>query len=121
MPSFAGTVVSKEVVGRGIPLAPTFRFAVDRAYKGAVFSEQIVASRHDEGACGLDPDVGSTWVIFAIDGIEGQGDRAVNRLITTLQAATCPLASRLRCSGSPGHRSMEYPIGRRDPPIPTGS
>lgn len=87
---FRGTVVSKEVVGRGDTARTDIRFAVDRVYKGAVFREQIVASRHDEDACGLDPDVGSTWVIFAIEGIEGQGDRAVNRLITTLCSGNLP-------------------------------
>ena len=43
---FRGTVVSKEVVGRGNGARTDIRFAVDRVYKGAVFSEQIVASRH---------------------------------------------------------------------------
>jgi len=87
---FRGTVVSKEVVGRGDAARTDIRFAVDRVYKGAVFSEQIVASKHDEDACGLDPNVGSTWVIFAIEGIEGEGDRAVNRLITTLCSGNLP-------------------------------
>jgi len=87
---FRGTVVSKEVVGRGDTARTDIRFAVDRVYKGAVYSEQVVASRHDEDACGLDPDVGSTWVIFAIEGIEGEGDRAVDRLITTLCSGNLP-------------------------------
>ena len=65
---FRGTVVSKEVVGRGDAARTDIRFAVDRVYKGAVFDEQVVASEHDEDACGLDPEVGSTWVIFAIEG-----------------------------------------------------
>ena len=73
-------------------------------YKGAVFDEQVVASEHDEDACGLDPDVGSTWVIFAIEGVEGEGDRAVSRLITTFAAAICPPALHQPCSALPDHR-----------------
>ena len=87
---FRGTVVSKEVVGHGDAARTDIRFAVDRVYKGAVFDEQVVASEHKEDACGLDPDVGSTWVIFAIEGVEGEGDRAVSRLITTLCSGNLP-------------------------------
>jgi hypothetical protein len=87
---FRGTVISKEIVGRRDAARTDIRFTVDRVYKGAVFSEQVVASRHDADACGLDPEVGSTWVIFAIEGIEGEGDRAVNRLITTLCSGNLP-------------------------------
>ena len=98
---FRGTVVSKEVVGRGDAARTDIRFAVDRVYKGAVFSEQIVASKHDEDACGLDPNVGSTWVIFAIEGIEGEGDRAVNRLITTLCSGNLPTGIAPAVLGNP--------------------
>ena len=87
---FRGTVISKDVIGRGDSARTDIRFAVDRVYKGTVYSEQVVASDHDTDACGLDPDLGSTWVIFAIDGIEGEGDRAVNRLITTLCSGNLP-------------------------------
>ena len=87
---FRGTVISKDIVGRGDAARTDIRFAVDRVYKGAVYSEQVVASDHDADACGLDPDVGSTWVIFAVEGIEGEGDRAVNRLITTLCSGNLP-------------------------------
>jgi hypothetical protein len=102
---FRGTVVSKEVVGRGDAARTDIRFAVDRVYKGAVFNEQVVASEHDEDACGLDPDVGSTWVIFAIEGIEGEGDRAVNRLVTTL------------CSGNLPTGIAPAVLGRPTPPL----
>jgi hypothetical protein len=87
---FRGTVISKEIVGRRDAARTDIRFAVDRVYKGAVYHEQVVASRHDADACGLDPEIGSTWVIFAIEGIEGEGDRAVNRLITTLCSGNLP-------------------------------
>jgi hypothetical protein len=102
---FRGTVVSKEVRGRGDAARTDIRFAVDRVYKGAVYSEQVVASEHDEDACGLDPDVGSSWVIFALEGIEGEGDQAVNRLVTTL------------CSGNLPTGIAPAVLGRPRPPL----
>ncbi len=87
---FRGTVINKEVVGRGERARTDIRFAVDRVYKGAVYREQVVASSRNSDACGLDPEVGSTWVIFAIQGIEGEGDQAVNRLVTTLCSGNLP-------------------------------
>ena len=87
---FRGSVINKEIVGRGQHTRTDIRFAVDWVYKGAVYREQVIASRHDADACGLDPVVGSTWVIFAIEGIEGEGDQAVNRLITSLCSGNLP-------------------------------
>jgi hypothetical protein len=87
---FRGTVTSKEVVGRSDRARTDIRFVVDRVYKGTVYREQIVASSRNSDACGLDPEIGSTWVIFAIQGIEGEGNRAVNRLITTLCSGNLP-------------------------------
>jgi hypothetical protein len=87
---FRGTVINKDVIGRSERARTDIRFAVDRVYKGTVYREQVVASSRDSDACGLDPEVGSTWVIFAIHGIEGEGDRAVNRLITTLCSGNLP-------------------------------
>jgi hypothetical protein len=77
-------------VGRAANARIDIRFTVDRVYKGTVYREQVVASSRDSGACGLDPEIGSTWVIFAIEGIEGDGDRAVSRLITTLCSGNLP-------------------------------
>jgi hypothetical protein len=87
---FRGTVISKDVVGRSDRARTDIRFAVDRVYKGTVYREQLVASSRDSDACGLDPQIGSTWVIFAMQGIEGEGDRAVYRLITTLCSGNLP-------------------------------
>jgi hypothetical protein len=87
---FRGIVISKDVIGRSDRARTDIRFAVDRVYKGTVYREQIVASSRDSTACGLDPEIGSTWVIFAIQGIEGEGDRAVSRLITTLCSGNLP-------------------------------
>ena len=87
---FRGTVINKEVVGRGDAARTDIRFAVAWVYKGTVYREQVVASTHDSDACGLDPEVGSTWIIFATHSIEGEGDRAVSRLITTLCSGNLP-------------------------------
>ena len=87
---FRGTVINKNIVGRSERARTDIRFAVDRVYKGAVYREQVVASSRTSDACGLNPEVGSTWVIFAIQGIEGEGDQAVNRLITTLCSGNLP-------------------------------
>jgi hypothetical protein len=87
---FRGTVINKEVVGRSERARTDIRFAVDRVYKGTVYREQVVASSRNSAACGLDPELGSIWVIFAIHGIEGEGDQAVNRLITTLCSGNLP-------------------------------
>jgi len=57
---FRGTVSSKEEVGRAGDARVDIRFTVDRVYKGTVYREQV------------------------------QGDRAVNRLITTLCSGNLP-------------------------------
>ncbi len=106
---FRGTVINKEVVGRSERARTDIRFAVDRVYKGTVYREQVVASSRDSDACGLDPEVGSTWVIFAIQGIQGEGDRAVNRLITTL------------CSGNLPTGIAPPVLGNPRPPLAGGS
>jgi hypothetical protein len=87
---FRGTVVGTKEVGRADAARTDIRFSVDRVYKGAVYREQVVASSRDSDACGLDPEVGSTWVIFAVEGIEGEGDQAVSRLVTTLCSGNLP-------------------------------
>ena len=102
---FRGTVIDKEVVGRSERARTDIRFAVDRVYKGTVYREQVVASSRDSDACGLDPGVGSTWVIFAIHGIQGEGDRAVSRLITTLCSGNLPTGI-----APPGLRNPRPPL-----------
>ena len=87
---FRGTVLDKRSVGRRAEARTDIRFAVDAVYKGEVHKEQVVASPKQATACGLDPKVGSTWVIFAVDGVEGSGNDAVQRLITTLCSGNVP-------------------------------
>ena len=102
---FRGTVLEKYSVGRGAEARTDIRFAVDAVYKGEVHREQVVASPKEARACGLDPKVGTTWVIFAVAGIEGSGDDAVQRLITTL------------CSGNVPSGTAPATLGEARPPI----
>jgi hypothetical protein len=90
---FRGTVTDLRNVGRGEDARTDIRFEVDVVYKGSVYREQVVASPRDEAACGLTPRLGSTWVIFAIDGIQGSGDEAVFRLITDTCRGNLPTGS----------------------------
>jgi hypothetical protein len=102
---FRGTVLDKRSVGRRAEARIDIRFAVDAVYKGQVHQEQVVASPKQATACGLDPKVGSTWVIFAVDGIEGSGNNAVQRLTTTL------------CSGNVPSGTAPTILGEARPPI----
>jgi hypothetical protein len=87
---FRGTVLEKHSVGRGAQARTDIRFEVDAVYKGAVHRVQVVASPKEPTACGLDPKIGTTWVIFAVEGIEGRGNDAVQRLVTTLCSGNVP-------------------------------
>jgi hypothetical protein len=81
---FRGTVIETDGVGRGSEARTDVRFRVDTVWKGTVFAHQVVATPRDSADCGLEPEVGSTWVVFALDSVEGRGDEAVARLVTTL-------------------------------------
>ena len=87
---FRGTVTALDNEGRGDEARTDIRFQVDAVYKGTVYRDQVVASARDSAACGLIPGVGSTWVIFAVAGIEGRGDDAVARLITSTCSGNLP-------------------------------
>jgi hypothetical protein len=90
---FRGRVTGKESVGWRDERRIDLRFDVDAVYKGTVYRDQVVASPIDSAACGLNPEAGTTWIIFAVEGIEGAGDDAVSRLITTLCSGNLPTAS----------------------------
>ncbi|GAA1431088.1 hypothetical protein GCM10009616_17350 [Microlunatus lacustris] len=81
---FRGTVTATDDVGGGQDARTDVRFRVDMVWKGSVFADQVVATPQDAAGCGLEPRVGSTWVVFAVAGVEGRGDDAVARLVTTL-------------------------------------
>ncbi len=80
---FVGTVTGSRRVGRGDDARTDVRFRVDAVYKGAAFADQVVATPPDADGCGLEAEVGSSWVVFAVDGVEGSGDDAVSRLVTS--------------------------------------
>ena len=101
---FRGTVTDTEEVGRRGDARIDVRFRVDAVYKGSVFRDQVVATPRNPVACGLGPEVGSTWVIFARQGVEGSGDDAVARLVTTL------------CSGNLASASAPALLGDGRPP-----
>src|SRR5215212_2715700 len=88
---FRGTVLDKRSVGRRSEARTDIRFAVDAVYKGEVHQEQVVASPKKATACGLDPKVGSTWVIFAVDGIEGSGNDPAGTAPAILGEARPPI------------------------------
>jgi hypothetical protein len=99
--AFRGTVLDKTDIGRAADARTDIRFGVDAVYKGTVFREQVVASAQDSASCGLDPAVGSTWVIFAQTGVEGSGNDAVTRLITGLCHGNIPSGSAPAILGQP--------------------
>jgi hypothetical protein len=81
---FRGTVTDTDDVDRGEDARSDVRFRVDTVWKGTVFTDQVVATPQDAAGCGLEADVGASWVVFALDSIEGRGDETVSRLVTTL-------------------------------------
>ncbi len=98
---FRGTVTAMRDVDRGEDARTDIRFDVDAVYKGTVYREQVVASPRDGAACGLTPNMGSTWVIFAIEGIQGSGNDAVLRLVTDTCRGNLPSASPPTVLGRP--------------------
>jgi hypothetical protein len=115
---FRGTVIDKKNVGRDADARTDIRFEVESVYKGVVFREQVVASPQDSAACGLDPKTGSTWVIFAFDGVEGRGDDAVSRLITTLCSGNVPSGAVPSMLGK-GRRPLDGASDREEQSINT--
>ena len=87
--------------GRGADARTDIRFQVGAVYKGTVYFEQVIASPRDSASCGLDPEVGSTWVIFAQIGIVGTRNDAVSRLITGLCHGNIPSGTAPAILGPP--------------------
>lgn len=84
---FRGTITEQTPVKKS---RIDLRIQVDAVYKGTVFADQVVATAPDSASCGLFIEVGSSWVFFAVEGTEGEGDDAVNRLITTSCSGNLP-------------------------------
>ena len=106
---FRGTVTTMRDVDRGEDARTDIRFEVDAVYKGTVYRDQVVASPRDEAACGMTPRLGSTWVIFAVEGIQGRRDDAVLRLVTDTCRGNLP-------TGNP-----PTVVGRAYEPVPGAS
>jgi hypothetical protein len=90
---FKGTVTQRERAGRGEEARVELRFAVSRVFKGFVYAEQVVATPPDSAGCGIEATVGSNWVIFATQTVEGTGDVLVTRLNTNLCSGNLPGAT----------------------------
>jgi hypothetical protein len=106
---FLGTVTEVEESRVGGERAAELRFDVSRVYKGTVYSDQVIITPADSAGCGLTPDVGSSWVIFANGVIHGEGKSAKLRLTTTL------------CSGNLSASSAPRVLGRASQPLPGAS
>jgi hypothetical protein len=87
---FRGTVTERDRTGRGEEARVELRFEVSRVFKGFVYSDQVVATPQDSAGCGIDAAVGTNWVIFATQTVEGTGDRLVTRLSTSLCSGNLP-------------------------------
>jgi hypothetical protein len=98
---FRGTVTALRKVDRGEDLRTDIRFDVDAVYKGSVHAQQVVSTPRQSAECGLTPELGTTWVIFSTQGIEGRGDEAVARLITDTCRGNLPTANAPRVLGTP--------------------
>ncbi len=97
---FVGTVLRVDEVGSRTDRRADIRFSVERVFKGTVYAEQVVASAPDPAACGLTPQPGSNWVIFAVDAVEGRGSDALFRLRTTVCSGNLPTSSAPRSLGA---------------------
>ncbi len=98
---FRGTVTALRKVDRDEDARTDIRFQVDAVYKGSVYTEQVVATPRQSTECGLTPEIGTTWLIFAIQGVEGSGDEAVARLITDTCRGNMPTVNAPRVLGAP--------------------
>ena len=73
-------------------------------YKGDVYAQQVVTSPAGPRECGINPQAGSSWVIFAEERLEGSGPEAVFRLVTEI------------CSGNVPGSGVPLTLGRGQPP-----
>jgi hypothetical protein len=106
---FLGTVTKVEQTKVGGERAAVLRFDVNRVYKGEVYADQVIVTPSDSAGCGLTPDVGTSWVIFANGTIHGDGRTAKLRLTTTL------------CHGNLATAKPPTSLGRATAPLPGAS
>lgn len=98
---FHGRVTRKSDRGPRSAQRADLRFSVDAVYKGTVYSDQVVASAQSSASCGLDPDIGTLWVIFAVEDLEGTGNDTVRRLVTSSCSGDLPTANAPAVLGRP--------------------
>lgn len=102
---FLGTVTSVEETRIAGQRAAVLRFDVSRVYKGTVYADQVIATPSDSAACGLAPQLGSSWVIFASSVVHGEGSSAKVRQTTTL------------CHGNLATTTAPPELGRASQPL----
>lgn len=107
--AFRGTVTTSKDPVRRDGQRVHLRFQVDAVYKGQVYTDQVVATADNGATCGLGATVGSTWVIFADQLLEGEGDDAVLRLVTD------------SCSGNIETGRVPTALGPSQAPVPGAS
>ena len=100
---FLGTITTVDEQGSDRVL---LRFDVSRVYKGTVYADQVITTPTDSAACGLTPEIGTSWVIFASGSIDGEGKTAKLRLHTTL------------CDGNLSTDDPPLVLGRPMQPLP---
>lgn len=107
---FTGTVTRSARNGYGADARLELRFDVSRVFKGQVYDDQVLFTAPDGGGCGLEAEVGSSWLIFATTVYDGSGDQLVSHLTSDL------------CSGSlPGSATTPAVLGRGGYPEPGSS
>ena len=107
---FTGTVTRSARNGYGADARLELRFDVSRVFKGQVYDDQVLFTAPDGGGCGLEAEVGSSWLIFATTVYDGSGDQLVSHLTSDL------------CSGSlPGSATIPAVLGRGGDPEPGSS
>lgn len=106
---FLGTVTAVQESRVGGERSVVLRFDVSQVYKGEVYADQVVVTPADSAACGLTPEVGTSWVIFANGAIQGEGRSAKLRLTTTL------------CHGNLATAKPPTTLGRATAPLPGAS
>lgn len=106
---FLGTVTEVTQSKVGGERAAILRFDVSAVYKGTVYADQVIVTPADSAACGLTPELGTSWVIFANGAIHGDGKAAKLRLSTTL------------CHGNLSTAKPPVSLGRAGAPLPGAS
>lgn len=82
--AFAGVLSDSETHSRPSPGHIELTFTVNRVYKGSAYTEQIVTTPPGDGACGLDPELGTALVVFGSHSTQVDGSRSTSEVYTTI-------------------------------------